>query len=99
MTASTFDTSSLEEHAKEASDDMDTEKKRIMNTLDGIEADFAKTVDTDADVQTRSRLGVAFGRNASGGQNKEYEALSGWAAKRDFRKKWAAAELDNIVNK
>jgi len=45
----------------------------------------------------RGPLGTRFQRDAEGGQNKAYKALAGNKAKADFRRRWATAQLQKVV--
>ena len=45
----------------------------------------------------RGSLGPRFHRDAEGGQNKAYKALAGQKAKADFRRRWAKALLEQVV--
>ena len=45
----------------------------------------------------RGSLGTRFQRDAEGGQNKAYKALAGNKAKADFRRRWATAQLQKVV--
>ena len=48
-------------------------------------------------VDPRGSLGPRFQRDAGGGQNKAYKALAGQKAKADFRRRWAKALLEQVV--
>ena len=48
-------------------------------------------------VDSRGSLGPRFQRDAEGGQNKAYKALAGNKAKQDFRRRWATAQLQKVV--
>ena len=98
MTVETFDKNILEEHASSSSEKDAEAKSKIIAELTGIEAEYAQVVQNGDEVNTRSRLGVAFGRSAAS-QSPQYKSLKTWGEKAAFRKKWAATELDAIVEK
>jgi hypothetical protein len=73
-----------EEQQKKTDDELSKEEAALQQaTIEGVDP--------------RGSLGPRFQRDAEGGQNKAYKALAGNKAKADFRRRWAKALLEQIV--
>ena len=72
------------EQQKERNDEFTKEEEALRQaTIEGVDP--------------RGSLGPRFQRDAEGGQNKAYKALAGQKAKADFRRRWAKALLEKVV--
>ena len=72
------------EQQKERNDEFTKEEEALRQaTIEGVDP--------------RGSLGPRFQRDAEGGQNKAYKALAGRQEKADFRRRWAKALLEKVV--
>ena len=82
---------------QKATDDLAKEEQQKKTDDELSKEEAALQQATIEGVDPRGSLGPRFQRDAEGGQNKAYKALAGNKAKADFRRRWAKALLEQIV--
>jgi len=82
---------------QKATDDLAKEEQQKKTDDELSKEEAALQQATIEGVDPRGSLGPRFQRDAEGGQNKAYKALAGQKAKADFRRRWAKALLEQIV--
>ena len=87
----------IEAEQQKATDELAKKEQQKETNDEFTKQEAALRQATIEGVDPRGSLGVRFQRDAEGGQNKAYKALAGQKAKADFRRRWAKALLEKVV--
>ena len=89
----------IEAEQQKATDELAKKEQQKERNDEFTKEEAALRQATIEGVDPRGSLGPRFQRNAEGGQNKAYKALAlaGQKAKADFRRRWAKALLEKVV--
>ena len=85
----------IEAEQQKATDDLAKQQKETDDEITKEEAALRQAI--LGGVDPRGSLGPRFQRDAGGGQNKAYKNLTGRQEKADFRRRWAQAQLEQVV--
>ena len=87
----------IEAEQQKATDELAKKEQQKERNDEFTKEEAALRQATIEGVDPRGSLGTRFQRDAEGGQNKAYKALAGQKAKADFRRRWAKALLEKVV--
>ena len=87
----------IEAEQQKATDDLAKQKQQKETDDEFTKEEAALRQAIIEGVDPRGSLGPRFQRDAGGGQNKAYKNLTGRQEKADFRRRWAQAQLEQVV--
>ena len=87
----------IEAEQQKATDDLAKQKQQKETDDEFTKEEAALRQAIIEGVDPRGSLGPRFQRDAGGGQNKAYKNLAGRQEKADFRRRWAQAQLEQVV--